>query len=90
MFHAIGKLRPHMLRFFEYRHRWWGKVRISERSDRNEIPVRPDISVPIQGCSTVGAEIESNLAACLPVSLEDLAGAFDPDLCLREGSTTTC
>lgn len=34
--------------------------------------------------------MESNLAAGLSVSLEDLAMAFDPDLRIREGSTMTC
>ena len=90
MFHAIRKPRPRVLRLFVYRHRRWGKVRISERPDRNEIPVRSEVSIPIQGCSTIGAEVESNLATYLPVSLEDLAEAFNPDLRLREGGTITC
>src|ERR1700754_2864012 len=82
--HPIGKLHPPVLRLFKNRHRWRGKSRISKRADRNEIPIRPHISVPIQGCPTVGTKMKSNLATCLPVSLEDLAGAFDLNLCLRE------
>src|ERR1700752_4053893 len=90
MFQPIGEPHPRVLRFFEYGHGWRGKVWISERADRNDIPARPDIGLPIQGCPTVRAKIESNLATCLPVSLEDLAEPFDPDLCRREGRATPC
>ena len=90
MFHAIGKQRPRVPRRFVYGHRRWGKVRIGERPNGNEVPVRPDISIPIQGCSTIGAEVEPNLATRIPISLEDLAGAFNPNLHFRESGTVTC
>src|ERR1700679_553895 len=63
MLHAVGKLRPCVPRRFVNRHRRRGKIRIGECPGRKEIPVRPNISVPIQGGSTIGAEVESNLAS---------------------------
>ena len=90
MFNAIRKLRPGVLRFFEYGRRWWGKVRIGERPDRCDVQIRADIRLPIQGRSTVGAKIEANLPTRLSSPLEDLCEAFDPDLSLRQGGTAGC
>src|SRR5215469_6148189 len=90
MFHSIRKLRPGVPRFLEYGHRWRGEVRISESSDRKDVKVRPGISFPIQGCSTVGAEIEANLPSGLCLPIEDLCFTFDRDLSLREASNVGC
>ena len=85
-FHFIRKLHPGVLRLLQYGHRWRREVRISERSDRNDVCVRSGISFPIQGCSAVGAEIEANLPSRLSIPIEDLCIAFDCDLSLREAS----
>jgi len=90
MFHSIRKLHPGVLRLLEYGDRWRGKVRISERSDRKNVCVRSGISFPIQGGSTVGAEIEANLPSRLSIAIEDLCVTFDRDLSLREASNTGC
>jgi hypothetical protein len=90
MYHFIRKLRPGVPRFLEYGHRWRGEVRISESSDREDVKVRPGISFPIQGCSTVGAEIEANLLSRLAMPIEDLSLAFDRDLSLHEASNAGC
>src|SRR5262249_5900070 len=90
MFHSIRKLHPGMLRLFENGHRWRGEVRISERSDRQDVCGRSGISFPIQRCSAVGAEIEANLPSRLSVSIEDLCVAFDRDLSFREASNAGC
>src|SRR5215472_15867882 len=90
MFHSIRKLRPGVPRFLEYGHRRRGEVRISESSDRKDVKVRLGISFPIQGCSTVGAEIEAHLPSRLSIAIAALCFAFDRDLSLREAGNVGC
>jgi hypothetical protein len=61
-----------------------------ESSDRKDVQIRPGISLPIQGCSTVGAEMEANLPSEFSLTIEDLCFTFDRDLSLRKADNVGC
>jgi hypothetical protein len=90
MFRSIRELRPGVSRFLKYGHQWRGEVRISESSDRKDVQTRPGISLPTQGCSTVGAEMEANLPSGLSLPIEDLCFTFDRDLSPRKAGNVGC